>query len=69
MAWTQTDLDAIEASIKTGQLDVRFGDRRVLYRSLDEMLKIRDLIRGSLGLIGDSLGLSRRYGKHSKGLQ
>jgi len=69
MAWTQTDLDAIEASIKTGQLDVRFGDRRVLYRSLDEMLKIRDLIRGSLVPANGGLGLSPRYAKHSKGLQ
>lgn len=49
MAWQQSDLDAIESAIKSGALIVKFSDKQVQYRSLDEMLKIRDLIRKALG--------------------
>lgn len=68
MAWTQTDLDAIEEAIKTGELRVRYGDREITYRSVDEMLRIRDLIRNALGLTGENGGRQRRYLDHSKGL-
>jgi hypothetical protein len=67
MSWTLTDLTAIENAIKSGTLDVRFSDRRIVYRSLDELLRIRDIIRGDLGLIVDG-GRSHRYASHSKGL-
>ena len=68
MAWTADDLTAIENAIKGGSLRVRFADREVLYRSLDELIRIRDLIRNALGLIGDAGGRSHVYLSHSKGL-
>lgn len=37
MAWTQTDVDALKAAIALGALKVRYSDREVTYRSLDEM--------------------------------
>lgn len=40
-SWTQTDLDALEASIKKGVKSVSYGDRRVEYNSLAEMLQLR----------------------------
>lgn len=49
MAFTSDDLDAIETAIKSGQLSVAYRDRNVTYRSLDEMLKIRDMIRDEVG--------------------
>lgn len=66
MAWTATDLEEIEKAIKTGTLRVKYSDREVQYRSLDEMLKIRDLIARE---VNDSEGGPvRRYAQYSKGL-
>ena len=48
MAWTPTDLDIIERAIAGPELRVRFKEREVEYRSMDEMLKARDVIRASL---------------------
>jgi thiamine monophosphate synthase len=45
MAWTESDLDALEAAIKQGVREVQYRDRRVTYHSLDEMLKLRQLMR------------------------
>lgn len=65
MSWTQTQLDALEAAIGQGALVVQYTDKRVQYRSLDEMLRIRDLMRRSLGL---SPSTTRIYPRFSKGL-
>lgn len=63
MAWTQSDLDALESSIKRGTRVVQFSDRRVEYHSLSEMLKLRDVMRAELGTGGQS---SVSFVKHSK---
>jgi hypothetical protein len=48
MAWTQSQLDAIEAAIASGELTVRFGDRTVTYRSMDELLQARAVIKEAI---------------------
>ena len=48
MAWTQVDLDAIEAAIASGKLDVQYSDKRVRYRSIAELLQAREVIRAKL---------------------
>ena len=48
MAFTQSQLDALEAAIASGTLEVRTGDKSVRYHSLDEMIKLRDVIRNQL---------------------
>jgi len=50
MAWSQDDLDAIEETIKTGTLEVKYKDRSVKYQSLSDLLRIRDLIRAEIGI-------------------
>jgi hypothetical protein len=50
MAFTQTQLDAIENGIAAGTTEVSYDGKRVSYRSLDEMLRIRAIIRRALGL-------------------
>ncbi len=50
MSWTQADLAAIEKAIKSGALSVQFADRQVAYRSLDDMMRIRAMMRHELGL-------------------
>lgn len=48
MAWMQSDLDAIDKALASGELTVHFADRSVTYRSLDELLRIRALISDAL---------------------
>lgn len=52
MAYTQAQLDAIEKAIGEGALEIEYGNptKRVKYRSLDEMIRVRDLIRKDLGI-------------------
>lgn len=66
MAWVQSDLDAIEEAIATGARRVKFSDREVEYASTSELLKVRELIRKTIGKVAS--GSSRFYVKHSKGL-
>jgi hypothetical protein len=48
MSWTTTDLASIEKAIASGELRVKFGDREVMYRSIDELLKARDVVKASV---------------------
>lgn len=48
MAWTQTDLDTINAAIATGAKRVRFQTHEVEYQSLKDMLTARDLIKSEV---------------------
>ncbi|MGZ4953565.1 MAG: phage head-tail joining protein [Methylobacter sp.] len=50
MAFTQTQLNALEAAIAQGALSVQFGERRITYHSLDEMIRLRDTMRSELGV-------------------
>ncbi|WP_163833370.1 phage head-tail joining protein [Spartinivicinus ruber] len=48
MSFTATDLDAINEAIAGGELRVKFKDREVEYRSMDELIKARRLIQRAL---------------------
>ena len=48
MAFTQTQLDAIETAIATGELRVSFEGKTIEYRSMTDLMAARDLIRASL---------------------
>ena len=65
--FTQTQLDALEESISTGTYQVMYGNKMVTYRSLDEMLKLRDRMKKELGLISGSS--SKKYGEFDKGIK
>lgn len=65
MAYTIDQLTALEAAIAEGALTVKYQDKQVTYRSLDEMFRIRKLMRDELGLNGTSGG--RRLASFSKG--
>ena len=51
MAWTQIELDKLDAAIAKGVLKVKYIDREVIYRSLNEMLKIRNEMKKELGQV------------------
>lgn len=47
MAYTQEQLDALEAALAKGEKRVSFGDKSVEYRTVEELrLAIRDVKRG-----------------------
>lgn len=48
MAFTQADVDKIKAAIAAGVKRVRFRDREVEYRSLEEMKDALELIEKEL---------------------
>jgi hypothetical protein len=48
MSFTQKHLDVVEAAIARGEKVVRYTDRTVEYRTVDELLKAREEIRSSL---------------------
>lgn len=49
MAVTLGDIEALENAIKTGALSVQYSDKKVTYRSLDEMQRVLNWMRGKLG--------------------
>ncbi len=50
MAFTLAQLDAIEAGIAAGVTSVSYEGKSSTFRTLDEMLRVRDIIRRALGL-------------------
>jgi hypothetical protein len=48
MPWNQQDLDRIERALASGALSVEFHDRVVRYRSVDELTKVRDMVKKRL---------------------
>ncbi len=67
MAWTQAQLDAIEAAIASGELTVHFGDRSVTYRSMDDLVKARAVIKDALESQSGTLPDRSSLVKTSKG--
>lgn len=66
MAYTQTQLDTLTAAIAEGVLKVKYEDREVVYRSLDDMLALKRRIETELG-VGTKPPL-RSYAVFKKGL-
>lgn len=48
MAYTEKDLAAVMKAIAGSQLEVQYGDKRVRYRSLDELERARCIIQADL---------------------
>jgi hypothetical protein len=65
MAWSQSDLDALDVSIKKGVRSVTYKDGAVVYHSLDEMLKLRGVMQAE---IAGTTGQTRTVGAYASGL-
>ena len=66
MAYTQAQLDSLEAAIAEGARTVKYEDREVTYRSLKDMESLRRRMRLELGLVERKP--VRVYAQHRKGL-
>lgn len=65
MAWTQEELNKLEAAFKLGATRVKYRDREITYRSLDEMNQIINQAKKELGLVAP---VTRRVAQISKGM-
>lgn len=65
--FTQEQYDKLNEAIAQGALKVKYADKEVEYRSLDEMIRIRDLMAKDLGLFDQGNG-GRVFASFSKGI-
>jgi len=49
MAWTEAQLSALESAIATGTTRVTHDGKTVEYRSIAEMIQIRNMMRADMG--------------------
>lgn len=63
--FTLEDVQRLRDAIKKGVTEVQYQDKRVKYRTLDEMLKVLRMMEQELGLKKKS---SRVLAEHDKGL-
>lgn len=59
MAFTQTDLDAVNAAVASGELKIEVAGRMVMYRSIDELIKARDIISAELAATASTSSVRR----------
>ena len=64
MAFTQAQLNAIEEAIASGTTSVSYEGKTVTYQDLDHLLRVRNIIMRSLGLIN---GSSTVFAAHDRG--
>lgn len=64
--FTQEQYDALLAAIATGTLEVQYSDKKVKYRTLDEMMSLLNLMASQLG-IDTNNGAGRRVAEFNRG--
>lgn len=67
MAYTDTDLQAIESAIATGERRVSFSDgRSIEYRTVDELIRARGLIRSEIEAAATLADTGRRRSRFTR---
>lgn len=64
--FTLAQYQTLCAAIAQGIFEVDYGNKRVIYRSLKEMITLKALMAEELGITKKNGG--QYYGEHSKGL-
>lgn len=64
--FTEAQLQALDAAIAQGAIKVKYADKEVTYRDLDEMKQIRNMMAADLGK--NKRKPSRTFASFSKGL-
>lgn len=67
MAWVAADLTAIEKAIAKGILRVQLTGGSVEYRNMDDLIKARNLIKGTLDAEALTPAVRTTLAKFSKG--
>lgn len=66
-AYTLDQVEKLKEAIAQGTLRVQYADKLIEYRSLDEMIRILDMMSKELGLVPKNGG--RKFASHTKGLE
>ena len=66
MAWSSTDLTNLEDAIAQGVLTVSINGKTVTYRSLADMLALRDVMRREIGLSTAQNGKRVTYTRYKR---
>jgi len=61
MAFTQTDIDALDRAIASGELTVETAGRRIVYRSVDELKAARSMITAEIATAASGRTAKRRF--------
>jgi len=61
--YTQAMYNALIEAIATGAREVWYGDKRVAYRTLDEMLRLKDAMEVYLGIATIPKRIYANFGK------
>ena len=62
MSLSQADLDRLDAAIASNALSVQIGDRRIQYRTMDELMKAREHVARQIAAAASpQRGASRRF--------
>jgi hypothetical protein len=69
MAFNQSQYDSLCAAIATGAKQVMYGNKLVMYNSLQEMLNLKKLMEKDLGIGVTDKAPGRKYGSFDKGLR
>ena len=48
MAYSQEDIDNLKTTISRGEIEVQYKDRKVKYRSIDEMIKVLSVMESEV---------------------
>jgi hypothetical protein len=69
MAWTQADLDKLDAALASGSAlqTITFADQSFTFRSIDEMLKLRGIMQQALNAAAGT-ATTHRVAAFSKGV-
>jgi len=68
--YTQAQYTALTEAISQGATRVKYADKEVEYRTLDEMLQLQQIMANDLGLNGANPKTNGRfYGSFSNGIQ
>lgn len=59
MAFTQEQIEALEAAIATGTLKVKYADREVTYQDTASMLKALAVMKGEVAAAAGEAGFRR----------
>lgn len=62
--FSKEQLEQLETAIAEGTLIVRYADKSVQYRSLEDMLRLREVMRTEIGM---NKKQTRFFAQHSKG--
>lgn len=54
MAYTQTDLDRLDAMIASGTLEMTYDGKRVVYRDMNQMLRARAHVASQIAAAGSA---------------